>query len=104
MSAPRAKRPRPGSRVTLQLTFEDDAASNAFKARLERVKTLLTPEGCPKLDNASLLARLFDLVEGQHQESEPLAITAPQHILPSAGRPLWTYLVVLIVKSQFYRF
>ena len=47
MSAPAAKqaRPRPGSRVTLRFTFENDAASSVFKARFERVKSLLAPVG-----------------------------------------------------------
>ena len=89
MSGPAAKRARrPGSRVTLQFTFEDDAANAAFKARLQRVKELLVPEGRPPLDNVGLMTRLFDLVEGQlsrPEAAEPAPATATQHFLPSAG-------------------
>ena len=98
MSAPAAKRarPRPGSRATLQFTFENDAASSAFKARFERAKSLLAPAGRPPLDNVAVLTKLLDLAEGQLSQpgdpAEPCGTVAP-HLLPSAGN---CYMVICL--------
>ena len=93
MAAPRAKRARSGFRVTLQLTFDEEAASSAFKAKLQRMKEVLAPNGYPPLDNVGLLSRLIEIVESQRCQwsadstgtTSAATATVNQHLLPSAG-------------------
>ena len=50
-------------RHSLVVAFDSPAARAAFKSRIERVRSMLTPEGQPNLDNNGLMAAMFDLVE-----------------------------------------
>ena len=50
-------------RHSLVVVFDSPAARGAFKSRIECVRSMLTPEGQPNLDNNGLMAAMFDLVE-----------------------------------------
>jgi len=50
-------------RHSLVVQFESSAARDAFKSRLELIRSLLTPAEQPLLDNNSVMSAMFDLVE-----------------------------------------
>lgn len=88
MATHQAKKPRKGSRHQLQLTFPDDAATTAFKKRLDAVKEALKPQGSVALDNVGLMTRMLDIVD-EHLVSSPGTTTgsavAGPSFLQSAG-------------------
>ena len=88
MATHQAKKPRKGSRHQLQLTFPDDAATTAFKKRLDAVKEALKPQGSVALDNVGLMTRMLDIID-EHLVSSPGTTTgsavAGPSFLQSAG-------------------
>ena len=50
-------------RHSLVVNFDSQAGRQAFKSRIEHVRSLLTPQGQPSLDNNGLMSAMFDLVE-----------------------------------------
>lgn len=58
-------------RYTLDVHFSSQEEKEAFVRRLKSVRELLTPAGCPPMDNHGLMSALFDAVEEsspQHDE------------------------------------
>ena len=51
-------------RYTFDIHFTSVEEKEAFQHRLSSVRKLLTPSGCPSLDNCSLMNAMFDSVEG----------------------------------------
>ena len=54
-------------RYTYDVHFVNQEEKEAFLQRLKNVRQLLTPAGCPSLDNCSLFNALCDAVEGVSQ-------------------------------------
>ena len=65
MSSGSTERNTPRSRVrhSVVVNFDSSAGRLAFKNRLERVRSLLTPAGQDCLDNNGLMSAMFDHVE-----------------------------------------
>ncbi len=58
-----SKEQRNRVRHSLVVNFYTPAAKAAFSNRLELVRSFLTPDGQPELDNNGLMVAMFDLVE-----------------------------------------
>ena len=58
-------------RYTFDVHFATHEEKEAFLTRLKNVRQLLTPEGCPSLDNCSVFNALCDTFEGVSPESTP---------------------------------
>ncbi len=58
-----SKEQRNRVRHSLVVNFYTPAAKAAFSNRLECVRSFLTPDGQPELDNNGLMVAMFDLVE-----------------------------------------
>ena len=76
-------------RFALDINFASAEAREAFKARLNKVKDVLTPNGGPKLDNLGLMTALFDLVDmndsAVSSSSSPPTQTTPTNFMDSSG-------------------
>ena len=79
-------------RHSLVVAFDSPVARAAFKSRIERVRSMLTPDGQPNLDNNGLMVVMFDLMEkftpfspGNRRASSSTAILAssPVPIFPA---------------------
>ena len=48
----------------MEVNFVSQEGKEAFLRRLQSVRELFTPDGCPPLDNHGLLNAMFDAIEG----------------------------------------
>ena len=60
----RSSTSRKRSRYTMEVNFGSQEEKEAFLRRLQSVRELYTPDGCPSLDNHGLLNAMFETVEG----------------------------------------
>ena len=76
-------------RHTLDISFDSEAAKEAFTTRLSAVRVILTPRGRSRLDNHELLLALFDCATAQHcnrgTEDEALSASSAGSFLRNSG-------------------
>ena len=73
-------------RYTFDVHFASHDEKEAFLRRLKDVRQLLTPAGCPSLDNCSLFNALCDAVEIQPSTSDPSAEPSTKSFLRNSGK------------------
>ena len=66
MASSRPKR----TRYNLDINFRNEEEKAAFRARLENVRQLLTPPGCPSVDNNTLICAMMDALEADHSRHD----------------------------------
>ena len=74
-SAPRKKRSRLGARFQLEINFPDEESKKQFLSRLDRAKNATSSDGCPKVDNYSLLSMLLDRFEEADSTGDAALVT-----------------------------
>ena len=94
-------------RYTIDVTLPNQEAKDSFKAKLESIRDLLSPQDGPKLDNLALMTALFALAEGNYEGDAPSRPAVPgqstEHLaasgcfLPSSGESK-------IIKSYYLSF
>ena len=77
MECGQSKRRRTGSRATLQFTFDTEERCEAFKAKVEVMKRVLSPAGGPPSDNVGLLSKLFEIAEASLAQRQQAAAPQP---------------------------
>ena len=74
-------------RYTFDVHFVNQEEKEAFLQRLKNVRQLLTPAGCPSLDNCSLFNALCDAVEGVSQPtSDPNTGASTKSFMRNSGK------------------
>ena len=66
-------------RLTLDISFDNEAAKDAFTTRLSAVRSILTPRGRARLDNRELLLALFDCASARYgdRSTDEEGLSAP---------------------------
>ena len=75
-SGPRKKRSRLGARFQLEINFPDDDSKKVFLSRLDKARNVTTSDGCPKVDNYSLLSKLLDQFEEARGTGDAAPVTS----------------------------